>query len=1048
MNFNTKSWLQKPRKKSQGDIRLSSLFSRVCRNIRKNRWSFLLNCLVVGVAVLYVVGWGFGAFSIWLTSKEVLKGQDTKIIAKCIQDDRLDRNRRFTAERIREISRYPFVKRAIGLIDLNVYLGVEGGEMSLQVVESTEPGDPELGKEMISWGRGISDSKAEEIVVTRGLLDVLQRFYNQTTGKIEVKQGIPDFIRLKVTRSISGVEQPYSKNYRLVGVVDSSLKRAFLPLSQLQYLDVWLSGKIDEMPGSEEKISLLSVLTDSARAFVSEPVSDADLKEIGNHFGISYVKSFGYGLPYCSGTPRMRISRQDNQPLESSDLDLSSQPISSGLVAHHFVKIKRDLKVEEFGDFDAVEILAVSESDKILDGLKTESGKEISSLISKTGMVVLSSEFAEKVGIRKRDWITQVKTRESFMPALLEIGGVMAGDSLLPSFDLICSQETLDYVGFKVQTSVGCLVATSRPSTIKKLREKGHDSDIWEWDSSTSSSANIGSTTGSQLDKTKDPYLGMAALTGTAKQNSDFMGQFKDPTVKIVELIFLPEVELRRNDSIEDKKVAVILGDSLDDFPVFWRFFYSAGSRSVLISDSQYSYSNWSSKRSDFSVGGVHMRVEPVEKHFPGSIALISPTAIIKDDVFKDVLESGKFTRSIVSPACVDIEVANVWRYVALRNLFRQKGFVVTDLYNVKEDLASCLEIQDASGGKVDQQLINYLKADVTFLDVYPVINFEAKASIDHNSRKVSLSGSYSGDRMQFRYYPLECGQWIGADSPEDLVIPASLLAGSHDHPEEYLGRKLTLNFEKKQKRSVNEPPLSIACKLVGVVSGEVGYIPIDLANKISLWQEGRLRFDGVQENFSTPIDFYQGRGSLRCKVFADDIKNVRKVVDYLHREMNYDTDDSLKQQEALIFQAKLLLFLVFAVVVGSCFISVINVATTTRMNTERYIHEMGTLRSCGASNFSIYKMFFLQGLIMGVFAFLVAFGLSSLFVDVVLWVLEAGFQLDRSRIFTVSIYSPQCWFLHLAGLLIAVMSCQIGVLWSARLACKMSIIDTLKIRE
>ena len=214
---------------------------------RSRRLMMALNVLVVAVGVVYLLPLGFYGQAVYNYQRGLFERTlPTRVTATC--PEVTDQTRRFTAEKIREITRLPWVAEAFPQIELGVKLSVGPASSVRTQIEGTVPTDPAFSTARLCWGRPVADATQPEIILGLPLLRKLG-------GRLDDAGPTPSTVFIEVSRTVSGREESHKMAFRVVGLVKyQAVDKAYVPLALAEHLDLWCMHKIGTMPGTDGRL--------------------------------------------------------------------------------------------------------------------------------------------------------------------------------------------------------------------------------------------------------------------------------------------------------------------------------------------------------------------------------------------------------------------------------------------------------------------------------------------------------------------------------------------------------------------------------------------------------------------------------------------------------------------------------------------------------------------------------------------------------------------------------------------------------------------------
>ena len=1075
-----------------GTMNLFSLITYVLSHCRKNFMLSCLNILLVGVAVLELLVFSYLAYSIFGHYRQIIveSGQAKKIIAKCPIQQILDKDLRFTAKKITELKMdNPKITQAVLRISRGAGFRVEGQDSLSGYFEGVVPEDPELITRNFLSGKGVSSVDASEMVLTSSLFYALCQGLRE---RVDLKTGVnlPEFIWLETSRTIEGVPQELKRKYRLVGVLESQVKYAYLPLNQAKYVNMWCDHQIENLPesGNKPEVSQLSLAVDAVWADISAGILPTQLSEMQTHFGIKLKEAESFSYLSCTTMPQFRLEKADGKRFSAEELVSLGQHYPS----HKFMPVDFAILPLDQNSNKTISVFAFSPNDPRLAKVKVSSGSGALSIIEKPATVLLMPQAKTTLPNVIPEASGVFRLYDQGFEPVLNLGGRAESGFEGLDFDLLCSRETLDYINYEIKIKSAYLVTTNYPQTVERLRNLKGDVEcqVWEsknepetktenwpdpaendlsaWPGGVSLQQKITEETVKNKDaketekngtRQKDEktavddhggkrsfrtigqvghqlsvnssYQALALLFIDQMAIEKLVKESKDQSLKFARLQI---IEAAKNEFDSQSLVAVAEAEELYQLPFKWArdYSYLAENRVLAVR------TNLLGRDYPLRLNGVEFSVEKISGElFPERLILVKAGSLNKYHLFY----GGRYFVKAKSndSAVVDVLVSNVWDYEAAKADLVKDGLQAKDLCVIKKDPITRFAITPAEEkGKISDQLLTTLKADRIFLDVYPRLEVKTKIKSTQQEKECLLVASHSEDRLRYGRI-MKAGIWLEKDEEYSVVVPISIFEGMDEKPEDLIGKSIILEFERQGRQSNVDPIISVNCRVAGVVNDNQGYLTQDLLRNISLWQEGRIKFT-PRLGFIRGEEIIEESGQYSCKIFVADLADVKPVVEYL-QGMGYETEDSLESQERVNRLGRILIFLVVMLVCGCVFGAFATVTITTLMNTKSNIYESaGILPSLGATPALIFKMFSVQGLILGTVAFILAFSFSAPLVELIVFALKQGFNFSIEDIASRPLTDGSFWWLHLAALGVSIGFCLIGVWLSAAMVCRTTI--------
>ncbi len=528
-----------------------------------------------------------------------------------------------------------------------------------------------------------------------------------------------------------------------------------------------------------------------------------------------------------------------------------------------------------------------------------------------------------------------------------------------------------------------------------------------------------------EFQKTKFSHRSyLFALPGNKEDILKGVYSFEKPSLKIAEVLQLPDIS-------RGVMFAVARPEEIGRLPYGWARYY-ANNRVIA---------GPGSLKSGLRLGSeTTTAIEMLrDGEFPERLVLLPPDRICNNRNLIDKRDLGFSSIDIVCDAIA---------FGYTLNSLKEIDWAETDFTsNIEFRGLTCYEFTDNErndSGEMRKDLINMLKTRYpTFVNVSPNISLHAKPSQDNDFlKKFEVLGSFPEDVRRFQVQFRE-GNWLKPDK-NGIILPAEVLAEFGGH-EELIGKQLVLNFEKEIKRSFAEPELSIPFRIDGIVSGNRGYIPLNLAKHLSLWQSNKISYLESGNRFIVPVEIYKITGYSQCNLFVKDISMLKSVVNELQAR-GYTTYDTLGKQEELRRIWHALIFMVFLLMFGTTVNGITNVSVITLMNNEKHLHEIGNLKAWGAGSDVIRDMFIYQSLILGIGAYVLAVVFSILIEPVIKPTLQKAFSsIPFEGMATFPIYSFKMWMVYALAFLVSVGCCMLSLVIAYLRVRKLSVVDIFR---
>jgi ABC-type lipoprotein release transport system permease subunit len=388
-------------------------------------------------------------------------------------------------------------------------------------------------------------------------------------------------------------------------------------------------------------------------------------------------------------------------------------------------------------------------------------------------------------------------------------------------------------------------------------------------------------------------------------------------------------------------------------------------------------------------------------------------------------------------------------RFATVRQLLAARGLSLRLLPPAGTTRLVQYKVRDAraADGRVGDRLVALLEmARPTFVAAQPFLSVPGQFAPALPAVPVVASGATDPVRLAT---PLLAGTWLRDNGgPNQVVLPRSVAreAVGGDRPDRLLGRALTVRFVRERSHGHDEV-LPLTLRVIGVVDGSTAYVTLRLASDVQRWRQGQLVFNEARGQLDNPAEMALRGGYLRGVVYAHDVEAVPQVVRSL-RQMGYLTEDRMAEQEGLARLGRVLIFIVGFFVLGSILNGAITVLVSTLLNVKNKTWEIGILRSHGVSTGDVVGIFLIQGLVIGLAAFVLAAGFVLAVEPWLRGIVCQAFALKPGTVLTGSPFDLELWWLSALVLSVSAGFSLLGVILPAIRACRLSPVEALRSRE
>lgn len=260
----------------------------------------------------------------------------------------------------------------------------------------------------------------------------------------------------------------------------------------------------------------------------------------------------------------------------------------------------------------------------------------------------------------------------------------------------------------------------------------------------------------------------------------------------------------------------------------------------------------------------------------------------------------------------------------------------------------------------------------------YPKVELQLRLAAGRE-QLVLAEGRVPGDPAH-RPGRLVAGRSFESENAEEVIVTEDLFHRLDGRwtPHGCDPAQLALRAQRIVDGEVQELLLDLS--VVGLLRDERGEdkldLPLGLALALDAWFEGG-ELSACEEPDLVGRDI-AAASWVRATVFARDLDSIEPLVEHLRRAHGFQTRDALAEQRALRELARMLTWLVVALVAGSFLVGAIASLGTQAQKVQAHVREIALLRSMGASTFQVLGIHGIEGLGLGAAAFLLALGTQS----------------------------------------------------------------------
>ena len=1075
-------------KRSDG---LANLLRYALSDLR-HRWpSTLLNKSAVALAVVYGLLLGHFAVGIYAYQRDVMgESIPTKVVATV--PDVTDTGRRFTSERVASLRARRDVRAAFPHVSLNVGVSLSADRMLNVPAEGTVPEDPALRSARMAWGGAITSPGAKQIVLGRALFEKL--------GGTAAPAPLPTALTVEVRRTVKGRKEVYRMELRVVGLLARQrADRVFMPLDLVGLLDLWCTSKIETVPQDGQGLRAAGVTYPFCLAYVRAPhvarVADEarQLRVSAERDGEVEVSGPRGEVWAALGGRARSLDARDGVLARSSVVEATVGPA-------RVLALSRDDPRWPGGRPPAWQTL-----------LRTPGAAPLPATARRVGFRRLPPGFpasADYVGtretlrwlrfdprrppaVRPYCWVDTDDFRVGLRLSALwpeavafkgreglalfaeprVAGGAAAPD--LPGEAYLEGRVDLDEAeGPRAVTAlfvpdewfaraaglrrvpnpfavVPCIYFTKNPDDARTelsawprpLRpvqiRKGKRELLWiparytplvDPAARKSGLALWGRWIRFAREAAALMDSGWRLLPDTARGPRDFVA-------------LVPGRKAQVGKQLGKRGVHQVAGVDCS----------IAGSPYVLVSRRELTRERHPDPRvhvakghpASLAVATANWRSADLEvashRLFPPRVAVVSEKVFTQTSFHRSASEPSSLGR-VMTHVCFEGPLA--------LQTAQRRGIDLRPLTALTTSRLVRYRVFDARARKAGVRKDLVTAVDMsrpTFIAARPWLSVRGALASPVSVLYCEASDHADPGRFAGR---LVRGSWLRKEGGLlQVVLPlAHARKIRPDDPAGLLGRDVTVRFVRNSGAGPDDA-LVMPLRVVGLADVRVARAPLGFVAGIHQWERGKMVFNEARREFVTPVEVSVRRGHVRCNVFADQVESVPGVVQAL-RAMGYHTEDQLAEQEGLRELGRVLGFVVSFFTLGCIVSAVLNVLVATMMNVKSKTWEIGILRAHGVGGGAILGLFAVQGLAVGLGAFVAGTTLVALFEPNLRSPLTRAFSLPDASILGSTAFTAAPWWLFALALGLSILFSLLGVFLPAIWACRLSPVNALRRRE
>jgi lipoprotein-releasing system ATP-binding protein len=1065
-------------------------------DLRHRRTSTAVTVLAVGIAALYTLLVGFAGERIDHANRETL-GRVTVTRVVALTPQVTDTAHRFTPRKIAEMEGWPEVRLAFPCVEFNAEVALGAGKAEMLPLAATVPGDPSLALDRLHWGTGVAARDSNEVVLGR-------RLFERLGGRL-APGPLPAELDLQIARHMGGRGEVQRIRARIAGVLrNTQEEKVYLPLETVARLNLWREGKLVDPGGlgrasqveypfclaysppaqdgrareelehytlRGEKVRTLEVTEATGPIWADVAVSgvpaaareslrrlanvrtprvltgtlggrtavvlapeddrwallprEAALGQVGTRAGVAPPPlAEGYRLPesfpakgdlVCTPETLGWLSFEPRSPRAERFALVRTRSLEAGaaLVAEVPGRVRADVEegwlfLRPMGAMGAIlprELAALRRSgaadvEAVAEGsVKVLADPDSGAFRSVPVRVLPDGLFARVVTRRPRRGriaCVYVSPRVGRAPLTLEVG-----EQRLE----VCDERSGPVESLWISSSDAAAVCPDARPT---------GAAVWgRWETllrARQAAASAGWSIDVHASLLPGRFTALVPGRGDAWARRLSLG-----AGDVTEVCGVPDVR-----EMDGRRLIAVAATDIGEGGDWVRVGGEPAGRRTL--SLRVAETTWE------RIGAMGDPDLP-----PG--LLVVGERLFREIAFRAAGSPVPPTEAHETLACDD-----PLAYATAERLLVEQGVTLEPLTAVRRRTLVEYKVTDgkAAEGKVKPEVVQLLR---TLPPAFEAAQAQVTVDALLAGGRVSCTGSDATDLRRFGCR-LNAGGWLPREGGRHVVLPASLASRYGTS----VGGEVLLRFPRSD--GGRSESVALPVKVAGVTEDDGGVrLPGRLVEEVLLWKAGLLEFNEASLEFESPVESSLRQGHVRCNLYAAGPDEVAPLVRRL-QALGYHTEDRLAEQEGVRELGRVLVAVVVFFVFGCVLISAITVWLTTTLNLQSKTWEIGILRSLGLPARDVRGIFLVQGLLMGLTAFLGALAIFAAVQNLFRAKVAQVLAIKEPAFLEGGPFEPSVLWLPAVVALVAVGFSVLGVMVPSLRACRLIPAEALRRRE
>lgn len=471
---------------------------------------------------------------------------------------------------------------------------------------------------------------------------------------------------------------------------------------------------------------------------------------------------------------------------------------------------------------------------------------------------------------------------------------------------------------------------------------------------------------------------------------------------------------------------------SIEKLPFFWAASYrSLESDQVLVERKEFVYPK---ENETLIINGARALMRFSADLLPAEKSVLCSKSFVASNSEKLCSEAAEVR---LPPERAAFLFSNLLQYRSVLSALRAIDALRISGTKVDERQVVCYLVRDGNSvdRRIGEQSMKRLWNEYTFTSVIPGIELKAelcKSQDRSNWKPMSLSSSESADPTQFMV-TLKAGQWLRKSDEYSVILPEAAFDDEEKKGiDEIIGKGVLIRFKRENSLNPLEVGIDITFTIRGIVAGAAGYIPVKAASDIEMWRQNIMEYYPDVKVFRPPVQRLEDIGWARAVVFTKTFDDVPGVAQWLF-EMGYVPTDLRAQYENNKKSFQNIRWLTWLMALGSIVAGGAIVFITTWMNAQSKRVMYGNLRADGGGKGTIYRIFLLLGLMVGISAFFTSTIVANLTEPLLLRDMLESIDLSLAKVTVVPMWNIAVfWEIYIQAFMLTTVLSIVSVLFTA----------------